>query len=293
MGLKKTALLCLSLVLALAITGCASPEQADLPAPSSQPVSSAPVSSAPASSAVSSKPESSSVPASSEAPASSEEQVSSEALVSQAAPASSEAPVSSEPPASQLAPASSKAPVSSEIPVSSEVPPPAASEPPASSEPESEPEPVPEKTAQIPLSPCGSDEGVVEKLLFDLVNGKRTELGLPALQWSDTYHHACHIRSTELPALFEHARPNGSTWYSVFPEVGLPAVEAGGTYRENLDSGRNAGTLGHEELAQALYDAWINSPLHYENIVATDETTSAICVVYDGYDVYATQEFGR
>lgn len=133
----------------------------------------------------------------------------------------------------------------------------------------------------------------MEKKVFDLVNGKRAELGLPTLQWSDTYHNACHIRSKELPSLFEHARPDGRTWYSVFPEVGLPAVEAGGFYRENLDSGPGAGAYGHDELAQALYDAWINSPTHYENIIATDVTTSAVCVVYDGYDVYATQEFGR
>jgi len=141
----------------------------------------------------------------------------------------------------------------------------------------------------VTLPQCGGDEGEIEALLVEMINDKRASLGLSPLAWSDAYHAAAHIRCKELPFLYEHARPDGRTWYSVFEEVGLPTYPS----RENLDYGQNTSGYDNESIADALYTAWINSPDHYANIVATDVDVAAICVIFDGSDVYAAHEFGK
>lgn len=137
---------------------------------------------------------------------------------------------------------------------------------------------------------CEGLAGEVEQKLFQKINDKRVELGLGALTWDSTYHAASHVRAVEMPTLFEHQRPDGRTWSTIFAEMGLPSYPG----RENLVyAGNGALVLDVDGVVDVFYDGWINSPSHYENIVATDVNVSGLCVIYTEKDIYAVQLFGH
>jgi uncharacterized protein YkwD len=88
-----------------------------------------------------------------------------------------------------------------------------------------------------------------------LVNAERAKAGLPALTTNSQLSQAAMIRARELPKLFSHTRPNGSTCFTVFSETGVQYSTAG----ENIAQGqRNAG---------AAMTSWMNSEGHRANIL--------------------------
>ena len=100
---------------------------------------------------------------------------------------------------------------------------------------------------------------------LDIVNAKRAENGLAALNW----------RAQEAASKFSHTRPNGKDWYTVNSEL---------MWGENLAKGYDS--------AQSVVDAWMASPTHAANILAGDFTTCSIAVYETNGKLYFAQEFG-
>lgn len=115
-----------------------------------------------------------------------------------------------------------------------------------------------------------------EEEVFSLVNEKREEEGLDPLAWNKTLTKDASSRAKEISKKFSHTRPNGKEWYT---------LDEKNMYGENL--GKNYST------AQEVFDAWMNSESHKENILWKDFTQIGIAlyITKDG-SYYWVQEFG-
>lgn len=115
-----------------------------------------------------------------------------------------------------------------------------------------------------------------EEEVFSLVNEKREEEGLDPLVWNKTLTKDALSRAKEISKKFSHTRPNGKEWYT---------LDEKNMYGENL--GKNYST------AQEVFDAWMNSESHKENILWEDFTQIGIAlyITKDG-SYYWVQEFG-
>lgn len=115
-----------------------------------------------------------------------------------------------------------------------------------------------------------------EEEVFSLVNEKREEEGLDPLVWNKTLTKDALSRAKEISKKFSHTRPNGKEWYT---------LDEKNMYGENL--GKNYST------AQEVFDAWMNSESHKENILWKDFTQIGIAlyITKDG-SYYWVQEFG-
>lgn len=132
------------------------------------------------------------------------------------------------------------------------------------------------------------DYDVVELTIIDLVNDLRTELDRQPLQSNDMLKAAAIIRARETEEKFSHTRPNGMDAFSVFNEDGIDY-----NYRA---AGENLGMatyyMSEEEMAELIFDGWVESQGHYENMIRPDYEEIGVGVHYDGEFLYATQLFG-
>ena len=117
---------------------------------------------------------------------------------------------------------------------------------------------VPEETpAPEPAAPSINypPEGTVEYELFILINNERAAHGLAPLSWSGSLADCAYIRASEAVDCFSHTRPDGSDWYTVNPSI---------MYGENLATG--------QETAQQVFNDWMASPGHRDNILGPYST---------------------
>jgi uncharacterized protein YkwD len=97
---------------------------------------------------------------------------------------------------------------------------------------------------------------VDEKMeILDLVNKERAEAGLEPLEYYSVGQEAGDIRAKEIVKKFDHERPDGTTCFTVFDELGISCYSAG----ENIAWGYHT--------PEAVMDAWMNSPGHRSNIL--------------------------
>ena len=110
-----------------------------------------------------------------------------------------------------------------------------------------------------------------------LVNEERAKEGLPALQTNDAINRAAQVRADELPTLFSHTRPDGTTCFTALDDAGIRYGAAG----ENI-----AGGYGSPE---HVVNGWMNSEGHRANILSASFTT--IGVGYNSTGRYWVQLF--
>lgn len=129
---------------------------------------------------------------------------------------------------------------------------------------------------------------LIEKKIIDLTNVLRQEQGLSTLQPNDALRVGANVRARELEESFSHTRPDGSDAFTVFQTEGLfyPYKMVG----ENLAMGTYY--LSEEEMAQLLFEGWVESEGHYENMVRQEYVEIGVGVHYDGEFLYLTQLFG-
>ncbi|HIZ70399.1 MAG TPA: CAP domain-containing protein [Candidatus Atopostipes pullistercoris] len=129
---------------------------------------------------------------------------------------------------------------------------------------------------------------VIEAKVIELTNELRQEKGLSTLQPNDALRTGAYVRAVELEESFSHTRPDGSDAFTVFETENLsyPYKRAG----ENLAMGTYY--LPEEEMAQFLFEGWVESEGHYENMVQQEYTEIGVGVHYDGEYLYLTQLFG-
>jgi len=132
------------------------------------------------------------------------------------------------------------------------------------------------------------DYDTVEQTIVTLVNELREELGLDPVASNDMLKAAAIIRAVETEESFSHTRPDGSSAFTVFEEDGIayPCKVVG----ENL--GMATYYMDEEEMAELLFNGWVESEGHYENMVKPEYKEIGVGVHYDGEFLYATQLFG-
>jgi len=129
---------------------------------------------------------------------------------------------------------------------------------------------------------------LIETTIVDLTNELRRDQGLSILIPNDTLRAGAYVRAEELEESFSHTRPDGSDAFTVFQTEGLfyPYKMVG----ENLAMGTYY--LPEEEMAQLLFEGWVESEGHYENMIRQEYAEIGVGVHYDGEFLYLTQLFG-
>lgn len=128
-----------------------------------------------------------------------------------------------------------------------------------------EPDQVAEET-QITIDKCqvnaeGEYTDIWTQELFELINTERTNNGLNELQYDVTLEACADVRSQEASQFWSHTRPDGQKWNSVCLNY----------YRgENLARGYNS--------AKEIFDAWMASESHRNNILHSQYTTIGISI---------------
>lgn len=132
------------------------------------------------------------------------------------------------------------------------------------------------------------DYDAVENRILTLLNALREEKQVSTLTSNETLREVANIRAVETETLFSHTRPDGSDTFSVFEEEGIsyPYTIVG----ENLGMATNY--LDETAMAELLFNGWVESEGHYENMIRPEFQEVGIGVHYDGEFLYATQIFG-
>ncbi len=162
-------------------------------------------------------------------------------------------------------------------PPETEAPPPPQEE--VRTDPPAPPEPEPETEREVSVPDSATE---FQREVFRLVNERRAELGVRPLNCTEQFNHAADIRAEEIHRLFEHTRPDGREWYTIFSDTGIPAGYMG----ENIAGG--SGT------PQDVFNQWAESPDHYKNMINPDYSVFGIGYYRadDGYYHYWVQLFG-
>ena len=106
-------------------------------------------------------------------------------------------------------------------------------------------------------------------------NSERVRNGLPALATDADLNAAAQIRAREIAQVFDHTRPDGSSWYTV----------SGKAAGENIASGYTS--------ASGVVSGWMNSESHRANIMDSSFTSIGVACVQIGGVYYWVQLFGR
>lgn len=134
-------------------------------------------------------------------------------------------------------------------------------------------------TVEVPAETSAEEEYIAEVLR--LVNIERKNAGLSALTADAGLNKAAKVRAKELPTLFSHTRPDGTSCFTVLDEQSVKY----GAAAENIAAGYAT--------PQAVVNGWMNSSGHRANILNGKYTKLGVGVVFtdDGYGVYWAQVF--
>lgn len=132
------------------------------------------------------------------------------------------------------------------------------------------------------------DYELLEEMIIDLTNELRVSLDVEPLESNEMLTAGANIRAYETEELFSHTRPDGSDAFTVMQEEGIlyPYRMIG----ENLAMGTYFGS--EEYMAELLFDGWVESEGHYNNMIQPEYREIGVGVHYDGEFLYLTQLFG-
>lgn len=123
---------------------------------------------------------------------------------------------------------------------------------------------VPDETTSEETTPQTTEESDYISEVIRLVNQERVKEGLAALQTNDAISEAAQVRAAELPALFDHTRPDGSSCFTALDEAGVRYWTAG----ENIAAGYST--------PEQVVEGWMNSTGHRANILSSSFTTIGV-----------------
>ena len=113
--------------------------------------------------------------------------------------------------------------------------------------------------------------------IVKLINAERARIGLHELKVSPKVMQAAQIRAGECTTQFSHTRPDGTSFGTVFMEVGL---------------GTGGGEIIGEGFttAKGVVNAWIASPGHYKDIIDNRDNYIGVGIAVDanGHYYYST-----
>lgn len=111
-------------------------------------------------------------------------------------------------------------------------------------------------TTQATSSTGGGQLESYRREVLRLVNEERAKAGLSALVLDDKVSAGAQIRAQEIITLFDHTRPDGTSCFTVFQEVGISSYRAAA---ENIASGQRT--------PEEVMKGWMNSSGHRANIL--------------------------
>ncbi len=117
--------------------------------------------------------------------------------------------------------------------------------------------------------------------VVNLINQKRSEAGLPAMEQTAALSAAAQVRAAELEQSFSHDRPNGTSCFTVLTDSQIAYMAAG----ENIAAG--------QQTPEEVMNAWMNSDGHRANILSASYAHVGIGIYYSqgGYGIYWVQLF--
>ncbi len=110
-----------------------------------------------------------------------------------------------------------------------------------------------------------------------LINQERAKNGLSVLSWGTTCEAAADMRAREIMSVYDHTRPDGSSW-----STACPIPSSGGKSGENLNMGNAAVS------PETVVASWMASPDHRRNILDPDFKYVSIGFVFDPTSKYKT-----
>lgn len=116
------------------------------------------------------------------------------------------------------------------------------------------------------------------------INDYRAEDGISPLAFDETLLKAAQLRAAEITKNYDHKRPDGTSWFTVFNEVVFSYDTAG----ENI-----AWTEGSLSTASTVSELWINSAPHRKNILNDAFDVTGIASVCVGNKTYWVQLFAK
>ena len=147
--------------------------------------------------------------------------------------------------------------------------------------------PVPSLTAAPTAAPTviltASDDDYNSGIL-ELVNQYRQQAGLNTLKYSSKLQKAADIRAREIVTLFDHTRPNGASCSTAVTDDGISFSAFG----ENIFMCSGVSNV----TSKLIFDAWMDSPSHRENILREGFMDMCIGIYSAGGSTYAVQLFG-
>ncbi len=109
---------------------------------------------------------------------------------------------------------------------------------------------------------------IYDIVMLQKINSFREENGLNALELNDDLFDVADVRLSELPVNFDHTRPNGESYKSVYSELGLTDKYERGS--ENIAKILEEWDFSNEsadEYVDYIFEAYKNSESHRENML--------------------------
>jgi uncharacterized protein YkwD len=107
--------------------------------------------------------------------------------------------------------------------------------------------------------------------MLPLINELRSGVGASPLTIDANLTSIADIRAKEIAQDFSHTRPNGTSCFTTFADIGV-SRDNYGSVGENIA----AGTTRIYETVDSPFKSWVNSSGHYKNMVSTDFTLIGI-----------------
>lgn len=134
-------------------------------------------------------------------------------------------------------------------------------------------------------APVTIDVILVQNTILNLTNELRQEQDVGPLTLNDSLIQAANLRALETETSFSHTRPDNTPFHTALNDIYTYQMAG-----ENLAMGTYHGT--DEEMAAFLFNGWVESEGHYENMIEPGFTEIGIGVHYDGEMLYLVQIFG-
>lgn len=132
------------------------------------------------------------------------------------------------------------------------------------------------------------DEEQIRSTIMQLTNDLRKEMAVEPLTQNEQLEKVAMVRARETEESFSHTRPDDRDFYTALNE-------SGSNYFYSI-TGENLAMATHHlkdvEMAKFLFDGWVESPGHYQNMIKPEYKEIGIGIYYDGEILYAVQTFG-
>lgn len=130
----------------------------------------------------------------------------------------------------------------------------------------------------------------IESMLLAKINAARKDDGLPALKQNAKLLSAARLHSEEMATLgyFSHQSPTPGL-ESFVDRIKASGATGFSTAGENIVFRQE--NVSDADMAEALFQQWMNSPGHRENILTPDFLVTGLGVFVDGSRCWATQVF--